>query len=589
MGFEKSVLDDIKILVVEDDDSTRSILVDAFKCKFSNIFEASCGEDGIRIYDKHSPDIIISDIVMPGINGVELASYIKSNCKDKIVILTSAYSDYDSLIGAIKSGVNDFISKPLSFDDLLNKVEFHAQNILSKELLLSTNNLLEEYKDIVDKTSIISKTDKRGVITYANEAFCEISGYSLDELIGKKHNIVKHSSMSDEVFKDLWKTISNKKIWRGVVKNRKKDGTCYIVESTIKPILNRAGEIIEYIALRNDITEKEMYKELLENQLTNKESTLDKKIEFIKQYEKAIDASTIHFRTSPEGKITYANDGFYDFVDRDPLEIKNSSISNILKLEYVDHKEDRGSWSERATISRDDRNRVLSLTVAPIYEDGKVCELLNIGFEITELLELQNEIVQTQKEFLLRLGELSEKRSEETGYHVQRVALYSEALAIKAGLEKRAVDMLKMAAPMHDIGKIGIPDSILNKPGKLDKDEYEIMKTHSWIGYELFCDSKKEILKTAATIAHEHHERWDGLGYPRGLKGEEIDIFGRIVGIADVFDALSHDRVYKSAWEHKRVMEFFKENSGVMFDPKLCEMFFEIMPKILEIKEKFGG
>ena len=140
---------------------------------------------------------------------------------------------------------------------------------------------------------------------------------------------------------------------------------------------------------------------------------------------------------------------------------------------------------------------------------------------------------------------------------------------------------------MHDIGKVAIPDAVLKKPGKLTDEEYEIMKTHTTIGYNLLRGSNRELLRTAAHIAHEHHEKWDGTGYPRGLKGEEIHLYGRITAVADVFDALGSDRVYKKAWELERIINLFREERGRHFDPKLVDVFMEQLPRMLEARDRY--
>lgn len=170
---------------------------------------------------------------------------------------------------------------------------------------------------------------------------------------------------------------------------------------------------------------------------------------------------------------------------------------------------------------------------------------------------------------------------------VKRVAEYSKVLALKYGLDEKEAELLKLASPMHDIGKVGIPDSILNKPGKLTFDEFEIMKTHAQLGYDMLKYSSKPILKAASIVAYYHHEKYDGSGYPRGLKGEDIHIYGRITAIADVFDALGSDRVYKKAWEDERIFELFKEQKGKHFDPKLIDIFFENLDEIYKIRNMF--
>lgn len=207
--------------------------------------------------------------------------------------------------------------------------------------------------------------------------------------------------------------------------------------------------------------------------------------------------------------------------------------------------------------------------------------------DITSVIQAEQEIINTQKDVVYTMGAIGETRSKETGNHVKRVALYSELLALKYGLDEKEAELLKLASPMHDIGKVGIKDEILNKPGKLTPDEFEIMKTHAELGYDMLKNSEKEILRAAATVAHEHHEKWDGSGYPRGLKGDDIHIYGRITAVADVFDALGSDRVYKKAWELERIFDLLKDQSGKHFDPKLVEIFFDNFDEFDKIRKSY--
>lgn len=198
--------------------------------------------------------------------------------------------------------------------------------------------------------------------------------------------------------------------------------------------------------------------------------------------------------------------------------------------------------------------------------------------------QLNSEIIETQKEVIVTLGEIVETRSKETANHVVRVAEYSYAFALLCGLSEDEANLLRLASPMHDIGKVGISDQILNKPGKLTVEEFEIMKTHTLIGHEVLKQSKRKILKTAATIALSHHERWDGKGYPYGKKEDEIDLNSRITSIADVYDALSHKRVYKEAWTDEAVIDFIRNESGKMFQPTLVKLFIDNIEIFTAIK-----
>ena len=202
-------------------------------------------------------------------------------------------------------------------------------------------------------------------------------------------------------------------------------------------------------------------------------------------------------------------------------------------------------------------------------------------------ISLNREITNTQKEVILTLGEIVETRSQETAHHVTRVAEICYILAKEYGIDDITCETLRLAAPMHDVGKIAIPEAILNKPGKLTPEEFDIIKGHTRIGYEILNKSNRPIMKTAAVVALEHHERWDGKGYPQGLAKENINILGRITAVADVFDALSHKRCYKDAWVIDRIVDLFEKESGTHFDPKLISIFLSNIEKIEEINKRF--
>ncbi len=210
----------------------------------------------------------------------------------------------------------------------------------------------------------------------------------------------------------------------------------------------------------------------------------------------------------------------------------------------------------------------------------------NIAVALGNLF-LTEEIVATQREVVLTLGEVVETRSKETAHHVKRVAEYSYLLALKSGLSEERAHLLRMASPMHDVGKIGIPDSILFKPGKLTEEEFSIIKTHTVIGHSILKASPRRIMRTAATIALQHHEHWDGGGYPHGLVEDETHIFGRITALADVFDALSCDRVYKKAWPLSEVLDYLREKRGRQFDPFLVDIFLRNLDEILAIRATY--
>lgn len=451
------------ILIVDDVDTNIHVLMELLDEKY-DILASLDGEEALEMIEDEKIDLILLDIMMPKIDGYEVCKRLKSNekTKDIPIIFITAKTDEDSIEKAYDVGGVDYITKPFKAREVLSRIQTHltlAEQKFNLEQNLEENiTLLNQYKQVVDESSLVSKVNKEGIITYVNNAFVELSGYTKDELIGQNHNIVRHKEAAESTYNDMWETIKNKKVWQGEVKNLKKDDSSYIVQTTVMPIVDAKGEIKEYISVRHDIT---------------------------------------------------------------------------------------------ATHN------------------------------------LKKEIINTQKEVVFTMGAIGETRSKETGNHVKRVAEYSRILAKYAGLDNDKIELIADASPMHDIGKVAIPDNILHKPGKLTKDEFVIMKEHASIGYKMLNHSKRPLLKTAAKIALEHHERWDGNGYPNHLKGEEISIEGRITSVADVFDALGSDRIYKKAWEDEKIFNYFKEERGKQFDPNLIDIFFNHLDEFLEIRKKF--
>lgn len=202
-----------------------------------------------------------------------------------------------------------------------------------------------------------------------------------------------------------------------------------------------------------------------------------------------------------------------------------------------------------------------------------------------ENLALRTELEDSQREIVYILGDAVEHRSLETGNHLRRVAEITHLLARKLGLDDHQAALLKEAAPLHDLGKIAVPDAILNKPAGLDSEEWTVMKQHSEMGYDILHQSEKPILRIGAEIARDHHERWDGGGYPAGKQGEEISLSGRITAVSDVFDALSSKRCYKTAWPEDEVKEYFIKERGKHFDPQLVDLLLDNWDAVKAIKK----
>ncbi|WP_372365108.1 HD-GYP domain-containing protein [Candidatus Uabimicrobium sp. HlEnr_7] len=201
--------------------------------------------------------------------------------------------------------------------------------------------------------------------------------------------------------------------------------------------------------------------------------------------------------------------------------------------------------------------------------------------------QLNQQLQDAYLDTILRLSRAAEFRDKDTAFHLEKISTYSTIIARQLGFSQKYIDDIRYASPMHDIGKIGISDSILLKPGKLTSDEFEQMKQHTIYGADILKNAKSDVLELSLKIALTHHEKYDGSGYPTGLKGDEIPWGGRIVAIADVFDALTSKRCYKEAWETQKAIDYITELSGKQFDPKVVEAFHISLEKILEAKDTY--
>jgi PAS domain S-box-containing protein len=305
----------------------------------------------------------------------------------------------------------------------------------------------------------------------------------------------------------------------------------------------------------------------------------------------AYDKNVIFSTTDLDGKITHASEAFCEICGYKESELLGRT-HNIIRHPDMPDSAFEDMWKtikSGKTWRGDVKNRRkdgsfywADSEVEPVFENKHVVSYIAIRHDVTAAKEIGD----IQREIIFTMGAIGENRSKETGNHVKRVAAYSELFAKYYGLDKQEIGMLKEASPMHDIGKVAIADNILNKPDKLDKEEYNIMQTHTTKGYNMLKLSDRPLLRTAAIVAYEHHEKWDGSGYPRGLSGTNIHIYGRITAIADVFDALGSDRCYKVAWRDEDIFALLKEQKAKHFDPKLVDIFFDHIDEFLSIRDK---
>ncbi len=222
-----------------------------------------------------------------------------------------------------------------------------------------------------------------------------------------------------------------------------------------------------------------------------------------------------------------------------------------------------------------------------VKDHNKTLEL-EVKKRTTELVSANEKLKRGNEEVIKRLGRAAEYRDNETGFHVLRMSHFSMKLGEAIGMSEEDCRTLLLASPMHDLGKIGIPDSILLKPARLTDEERVIMETHAAIGGEILSGGTEDLITMAEVIALTHQEKWDGSGYPNGLKGKDIPLVGRITAICDVFDALTSERPYKKAWTIEETIEHMKKESGKHFDPELIPLFIDILPEVLKIKDQFS-
>jgi len=352
---------------------------------------------------------------------------------------------------------------------------------------------------------------------------------------------------------------------------------------------NRKG-LKKIIEASSDIFERQSLQQLGRGILTQLASILQLQEETMDAQASGLTASGI----KGQSVVLAATGQFCQYLDRMLSEVDSAMMHRALQLAQ---SQPHGFYCEDGKCawyfkSQTGPENFLYFEIAQELDedDHDLLELFftNVALAFDNLF-LNKGIEDTQKEIIFHIAETMECRSAETGSHVRRVAEFTKLLALKYGLEEKEAEMLKIASTTHDLGKVGIPDSILNKPGPLTPDEYTIIKTHVYRGHDLLMSSSSPIIRMAALIVLLHHERWDGLGYPQGLKGEEIHIYGRITGVADVFDALSNRRIYHEAWSWEAVFAHFREQRGKHFDPKLVDILLENQKEFKEIWSRYNA
>ncbi len=459
--------------------------------------------------------------------------------------------------------------------------------------------VFRQYKELLEESSMILYMNQKGVIVGVNKVFLDVSKYQKSSVVGKRLSSFI-SSDSKFIIQTIWDCIKCNKTWKGMIKNVAQDGSVFYTRTIVKPIVDSKNNVLMYICGMDDITEYELKREHLEHSINAITEISFEKEKIIQEYQTLLDRSTAMIRLK-KGHFIEVNQSCEQLFGYASGELINRHFSIVLD-NSKNNIETILDNIKKALVTRGyintyipclDKNgnklhiQAYIMAINVSSANSVDSEFVGILHNVTEIFEIQKELENVQKEVIYAMGSISEGRSRETGNHVKRVAEYSYLLAKLYGLDETQAILIKTASPMHDIGKLAIPDAILNKPGKLTEEEFEIMKTHAQKGYDMLYFSDRPILKASAEIALTHHEWWNGNGYPNKLSGEDIPLFGRITSVADVFDALSHDRCYKKAWPMEEVIDYMLKMKDVQFQGVLVDLLVENLDEFIKIKTEF--
>jgi len=423
---EINYLKNLKVLFVEDDLNAREITTMILEDIFGNVVSAVDGIDAFEKFQHDSFDIVISDINMPRMNGIELFKKIKEINQDVSLIFLSAHNESNYFLEGIKIGVNGYLLKPIDIHQLMNTFIRVAQKYKYKKQAQENLCLLNEYKEAVNQSSIVSKANTKGVITFVNDAFCEISQYTEEELIGKNHNIVRHPDMSKSIFEDLWDTIKNKKkSWKGVIKNRAKNGTAYYTDSLIMPILDNDGNILEYISIRHDITAvMNPAKQLMDAVHSNETILIYIKIAKFEILEEFYDNETLEktqekvknylfkrFKDMHVENIYQLGGGDYGvLIDVKAKEDLQRLISNLKDIQNAIHDD---------KIQLDDFEYDIAILISLVYDGERVLESAKMGMK---------QLLESTKQFVVA-NDFAKLRSQQARKNIETIFMIKEAIA----------------------------------------------------------------------------------------------------------------------------------------------------------------
>ncbi len=502
-----------KVLVVDDVPKNVRLLEAYLVAAKYAVDSAYSGEEMLERVKVAPPDLILLDVMMPGMDGFEVCNILKSDEKTRLIpiVMVTALDTMEDKVHGIEMGADDFLTKPVNKHELLAKASTLVKNKKLNDRIL---RFQEQLKSLIEISTFTKRYSDREVLLrdFASGVAELTQGESVAITFAKgaEQAMEMDFQLSDDIRR-----------------------ICFDEHNISEQIVSK-GEIL--------VLQKEAFNE---------------SFGINKNY---LGVPLVDIDGVPTGAIHAfgCEDDMQDEVVR-LVTIAAQRLSYELRLKDYNQRLEHEVELRTSELSR----------------------------ALIEIKRTNDGLIKAQTETIFRLARAAEYRDEDTAAHINRMSNYSHTIAMRMNLDPIFCDLIKISSIMHDVGKIGVPDHILLKPGKLTPEEYEIIKEHTLIGYKILEGSESEVLKMSSRIALYHHEKWNGKGYPYGLKSTDIPLEARITAMADVFDALTTKRVYKPAFAVETAISMIQKDTGTHFDPQVSEAFMGAMEEILQIKQRF--
>lgn len=637
MTQNATVSQPLPTILVVDDDPDMLVLLRRFlsKAGYTPIL-AEDGERALQLFGDHRPDLVLMDARMPGRDGFETSRELRrAHPRDRTpIIMVTALADDRSVDEAFRNGAEEYITKPIHWAVLRHRI---ATLLNRRRMEQELKESEERFRSLAESSSdAIISADARGRILFWNQGAQRCFGYAESEVLYQSLSLLMPPRFREAHERGLGRVVTSGHLRLAgqtvELTGMRKNGEEFPLEVTLSTW--EIGEERFFSAIIREITQRKQLERERELALQTRiaiSALLETALEPLtlrRQLEVALEIihtlpwlavssrGGIFLADEERRRLTLAvqkgwNDDLVQSCERVPygecLCGLAAASREILFANQVDQRHQRtvGGMTPHGHYCVPILFHQRLLGVLNVYlphlhaynpeEEGILHTIAQTLATIIERRRMEEALEQTHTalketrlEIIHRLGMAAEFRDNETGMHIIRMSRYAALLARAAGLGEERSETILHAAPMHDVGKIGITDSILLKRGRLTDEEFQVMRAHTTIGAHMLFGHDEEPLKTAHIIALTHHEKWDGSGYPHGLAGEGIPIEGRICAVADVFDALTSERPYKHAWREEEAVAELQRCAGSHFDPRLVALFIELLPRIREIREAFA-